>query len=422
MILEAVKQKLLRLFGMKGVVRIVVFFVLPVFLLILWTTGVLLPKIKPGRTPVPGPLVTGVQLLRVQNQTGALHISATGTVRPLVSALIASKIMARVTAVNFHEGSQVAAGADLCLLDDRDLSAQTAQAAAGVQSALADEQARAQGIKQAEAGLEKAQADFQLAETNFNRYKFLYAQGAASQADYDQAQNQYQQAKSALDDARATLDSAVAQVKVAGAQVVQSQANLQYAQAVNSYSRISAPFSGVIVKKMVDVGNMVTPGQPIAEEEQGPYRLEVPVPESYYHRIRKGDRVTVDIPALNRKVEATVDEIVPAVDAGSMTYLVKILLPADLNVKSGMYGNADFTLGSKQEVTIPSSAVVKWGDFTGVYVIRDGRARLTFVTLGEEHDNQVQVISGLNPGDVIVADGTDRVHDGDRVKGGLINE
>ncbi|OAT79809.1 efflux RND transporter periplasmic adaptor subunit [Desulfotomaculum copahuensis] len=419
---ERLKQKFLRLSGMKGVFRIVALFVLPVLLLILWTTGALLPKVKTGHTPLQGQEVTGVQTYKVQNGSGTLHISATGTVRPMVRALIASKIMARVTSVNFHEGSQVTAGADLCLLDDRDLSAQTAQAAAGVQSALAGEQAQAQGIKQAEAGLEKARADYQLSETNFNRYKFLQSQGAVSQADFDRVQNQYQQAKSALDNARATLDSAVAQVKVAGAQVTQSQANLQYAQAVNSYSRISAPLNGIIVKKMVDVGSMVTPGQPVAEEEQGPYRLEVPVPESYYHQIRVGDQVTVDIPALNRQFVAKVDEIVPAVESSSMTYLVKILLPQDLNVKSGMYGDADFALGSKREMTIPAAAVVKWGDFTGVYILRNDVARLSFVTLGEEQGDKVQVLSGLNPGDVIVAGGTARVHDGDRVKGGLINE
>ena len=114
-----------------------------------------------------------------------------------------------------------------------------------------------------------------------------------------------------------------------------------------------------------------------------------------------------------------VDEIVPAIDSNSMTYLVKILLPASLNVKSGMYGDAAFALGINKETTIPSTAVVRWGDVTGVYVIRNNVAKLSFVTLGEEKGSKVQVLSGLNTGDVIVASDTAHVQDGDRVKGGV---
>lgn len=419
---EGFKQKLSRLTGAGGMYRIVLFFVVPVLLLILWTTGALVPKIKPGQTPVPGREITGVPLYRVQYQSGTRDISATGTVRPMTRAIISSKIMGRVLAVNFHEGSQVSAGANLCSLENQDLAAQTAQAAAGLQSAVAGEQAQAEGVKQAEAELEKAQAAFQLAEANYNRFNFLHSQGAASKADYDNARSEYQQARAALDAALANRDTAVARLKAAGAQVGQSRANLQYAQTMSGYSQIDAPFSGVIVKKMVDVGSMVMPGQPIAEEEQGPYRLEVPVPQSYYHQIGKGDRVTVNIPALNQRVTATVDEIVPAVESSSMTYLVKILLPPSLDVKSGMYGDASFILGDQKEIFIPSEAVIRWGDFTGVYMIRDGVVRLSFVTLGEELGDRVQVLSGLNPGDVIVARGTARVQEGDRVKGDLTNE
>jgi len=419
--LAGIKGKVTEIFK-KGWLRMVALFLLPVLLLILWTTGVFTPKIKSGNTISKGNIVTGVGLYKISNNDGTAQIAVTGTVAPVKTAIISSKIMASVEALSFHEGSTVTAGENICGLDGRDLAAQAEQATAGVDAAEAGQLVQSKAIQQSEAGVEKANTVLHDAEVQYNRYKVLKSQAVVSQSDYDSVESQYHQAQAGQLAAQASLESALAQLKVTGAQTAQSRATLHYAQTMQGYSLIKAPFDGVIVKKMVNIGDMVTPGQPIYQLEQPPYRLEVPVPENLYNQIKIGDKVSVQIPAIKQTAQATVEEIVPAVEPKSLTYIVKVLLPNDFPVKSGMYGEAGFSLGSQQQIFIPDTALTQWGDFTGAYIVRDNIARLVFVSTGAQTGGKVAVLSGLEAGDIVISAGVSNVRDGDRVEGSIVHE
>jgi RND family efflux transporter MFP subunit len=326
----------------------------------------------------------------VQDSQDSVPVTYTGTVIPAQRASISSKVMAQVDEVNFQAGSRVHQGELLIGLKANDLQAQAAQAEAQVSSARA--------------GLNQARVAYQEARTDFDRYRSLYLSGAISQYDYQHARDKTAEEKAAVSQAEADLAT--------------DRADYAYADAMVGYTGIYAPFSGIIVKKEVNVGDMAVQGEELCVEESGPYRLEVPVPESYESRITAGSSVLVDIPAGDAQFSGVVTRVVPAVSPGSMTYQVKILLPDSLPVKSGMYGSATFTAGTARDIFIPDTAVIKWGDFDGVFVDDHGVATLNYVTMGQTVGDRVQVLSGLSANQKVVTDPYN-LEDGEKIVGGI---
>ena len=120
-------------------------------------------------------------------------------------------------------------------------------------------------------------------------------------------------------------------------------------EVTRSYAEITAPFAGVVTAKSVDPGTLAVPGAPLLTiEREGAYRLEASVDESHLAAIRVGQPVSVTLDGIDRTLEARVSEIVPAVDAASRSYTVKIDLPAlQPALRSGVFGRARFQLGSR---------------------------------------------------------------------------
>jgi len=111
-----------------------------------------------------------------------------------------------------------------------------------------------------------------------------------------------------------------------------------------------------------------------------------------------------------------VSEIVPAVDAASRAYTVKIDLPAQLSVRSGMFGRAWFPMGSRKVLTVPATAVVQRGQLQSVFVIDDGVARNRLITTGRRDANGLEVLSGLSEGEKVVSPIPAALADGVRVE------
>lgn len=381
--------------GGNGVIwlRIFLMLILPLAIMITLADGLFLPKVKdaflkPKTTP---PVM--VSLVTVHSGSRNVNVTYTGTVQPESKALIASKILAQVQSVNFTVGQTVNSGDLLVALDGKDLAAEASQAQAQVAAAQAQ-------VSQAQVTENEDHADY-------DRDKVLYASGAITEYDYQHASD------------KVDLDAAA--LAAAQSQLASAQANLAYADTEEGYTDIYAPFTGVITEKDVNVGNMATAGQQLCVEEAGPYRLEVPLPETYNNVAPIGGHVAVTIPAISANVTGVVNEVVPTVSPTSMTYLVKISLPANLPVKSGMYGNADFSTGSTNDIFIPASAVVEWGDVKGVFVDANGQAEFTYVTTGNEVNGQEQILSGLSAGEQVVVSDVGSLQNGQRVEGTLAN-
>ena len=162
---------------------------------------------------------------------------------------------------------------------------------------------------------------------------------------------------------------AAAKRRQIAARVSQARAGINAAEIQRGYARITAPFDGVVTEKHVDQGNLTTPGAPLVTiEREGAYRLEASIEESRVRDIRAGQSVEVSLEALDRTLEARVSEIVPAVEAASRSYIVKIDLPALPGIRSGMFGRATFAVGKRSVLAVPAAAVREQGQLRSVLV------------------------------------------------------
>lgn len=302
---------------------------------------------------------------------------AMGTVRAAQTAQVASQIMGNILRVNAREGESVRRGQVLAVVDD-------AQMRAGVAGATA-------GVNASQQTIAAAEADNALAESTLKRYQSLYDKKSVSPQEFDEV-------KSRSASARARLDAALAGRS-------QAEAGLAQARNSQSFTLIRAPFAGVITAKLAEAGGMAAPGIPVfVVEDTSHFRLEVTVDESALGAVRLGQSVAVVLDAFgNEAVTGKVMQIVPAADAASRTFLVKIELPKDSRLRSGLFGRARFPLGNHEALTVPQTALVQRGTMQGVYVIGENQiASLRYVTLGRLEGSGVEVLSGLENGERFV--------------------
>jgi RND family efflux transporter MFP subunit len=298
--------------------------------------------------------------------------------------------MGRIQQVMVREGDNVRAGQTLVVLDDAALQSQLEQAQAGVKAA-----------QNAQAA---AQTNAALAASTLDRYKQLESQKSISPQEMDEVSRRAEGAAASVDAMRAQTDAARAQESGA--------------RTMMSYTRLVAPFAGVVTARMADPGTMAAPGVPLLQVDQaGALQLDATVDESAIGAIHKGMRVQVDLDGgVSTTVAGTVAEIVPAADPSSHSFLVKIDLPSSSQTRAGMYGAAEFANGARQAILIPRSAVVSRGSLNCVYVLDgQGIAHLRSITLGAAQDNLIEVLSGVSAGEKLVDAPSDRELAGKRI-------
>ncbi|MFB3917026.1 MAG: efflux RND transporter periplasmic adaptor subunit [Terriglobales bacterium] len=345
---------------------------------------------KKEAAPVPE-VVRNLAVLDVQRATVPDVIEAPGTVHASQSAQIAAQIMGNVIAINVREGDHVKRGQMLAVLDDAQPRAAVDHASAAVNAANHEAAA--------------AEADYTLASATLKRYQDLFEKKSVSPQEFDEVKARYQAASARQEMARAGQS--------------QAKAALLQANTTLGYTRIRAPFDGVVSEKKVDPGALAAPGMPLLTVEgAGRFRLEATVDETSLRFITRNSSVPVRIDALGEgELAGKVVQIVPAADPASRTFVVKVELPANAALRSGMFGRAYFSRGKRESILVPRTVVVDRGQLQGVYTLgRDKVASLRYVTLGKPQGEQVEVLSGLEPGDRVVAAPDQRDLSGKRVE------
>jgi RND family efflux transporter MFP subunit len=310
--------------------------------------------------PAAASVRTEVLLARTESATA----EAVGTLRATREATISSKVMGTIIEIRKNAGDAVREGEILLVIDSRDLSGQVMQA----QGSLA--QARAAGA---------------LAETNFHRFEQLFARGAASQLELDQARYQYDTAKGA---------------------VQQAEGAVATAGSYKAYAEIPAPFSGRVVDRFCEEGDMASPGRPLMKiEDPRKLRLYASLDGTRAAAAQVGAPVEVQVPAIdNRVFRGTVAEVVPTADPVTRSILVKIDLEESPELRAGLFGRARLPLGQRTALRVPRAAVVQRGGVPGVFVAEAGKAVLRMVSLEEDRPESPQVLSGLRSGDQVILD------------------
>ena len=350
-----------------------------------------------------GAVVSGVQLETVKLQPTPVLYEAVGTIRSANTSVLAAQLSGTVREIRVRAGDRVKRGELLAVLDDRSPRAQLEAAQAGVDAA-------AQGLTEVEQGLQAATADRQFAEATFKRYQGLFEKNSVSRQEFDGAEARY---KAALANERALA----AKKKEVQARSQQARSQQEGAQTVYSYARIVSPLDGVVTQKSVDAGTVVMPGTPILTvETTSQYRLEASLSEQYLKKVTVGE--SVDISTDGQKLAGRVAEIVPAADAASRTFLVKIDLPRDCACQSGQYGKANFPVGEEPRLAVPRKAVIERGELQGIFVVNaQGAVEYRLVKTGKDLGERIEILSGLAEGERVVTSPDDRLRDGVRVEG-----
>ena len=365
---------------------------------LLAASGVMIAGCHGGESAAtPGTVQTmQARVVESQDQQVPVSLRSTGTVHARETAVVSAQVMGRIQQVLVHEGDSVRAGQTLVVLDDAALRSKVEQAQAGVKAA--------QNVQAA------AQTNAALAASTLNRYKQLESEKSVSPQEMDEVSRRAEGAAASVDAMRAQTDAARAQE--------------DGARTMMSYTRLVAPFAGVVTARLADPGTMAAPGVPLLQVDRaGVLQLDANVDESAIGAIHKGMRVQVAVDGgasttgVRTNLAGAVAEIVPVADPSSHSFLVKIDLPSSSQIRAGMYGTAEFANGARQAILIPSSAVVARGSLNCVYVLDDqGIAQLRYITLGAAQGNLVEVLSGVTSGEKLVDSPSDRNLAGKRIE------
>ncbi len=322
----------------------------PALFSVLFTVVACGNAIEPGTTAKTSPDVIKAPVAEAKVTQQPLVYEAVGTVIARTASTISSKLMGVVQAVHVREGDRVKRGDLLVTIDQRQVAAQLAQ----------------------------AQAAVEIAAKEYKRYQQLLESQSGSQQEFDRAEAQYRQAQAAV--AAAKVSSKDAQVR--------------------------APYDGRVVARMIDSGDLASPGTPfLTLEQEGLYWTDLVLPERHIQSVQVGARVKVVVPAMNNQAfEGEVDRIVPSADARSRSFMVKVSMPEGPDYKSGMFARVAIPVGGAGVLLVPRSAVVAQGQLNGVYVVNDkGIARLRLIRVSKTMDSQVEVVSGLTDGQQYVS-------------------
>lgn len=359
-----------------------------------------------GRETKPT-VVSGVRTEEVVESKIQDRYTASGTVRSKTSSDLSAKVMGVVTAVRVREGERVRAGQVLVEIENQDARALLGKAQAGLREAQAAAQEVEQNAQAAQAARRAAEAGRELAQATLRRYQGLHERKSVSDQEFDEVKARARVAEAELERANRMAQVIEARRTMVTAKIDQARADVTVAEVAAGYARVAAPFAGVVTARHVEVGTLASPGAPLLTvEETGTYRLEVAIDELRIGQISRETPVRVQLDALGLgEMAGQVAEIVPATDPATRTYTVKITLPVEARIRSGMFGRAHFQMGERPSILIPTSAVLQKGQLTGVFVVGEGgRTQLRLVTLGEEREGRREVLSGLTPGERLVTE------------------
>jgi len=304
-----------------------------------------------------------------------------GEVRGRYESQLAFQVSGKIIKRNVQLGSTVNSGDVLMQIDAKDV---------------------AQTLNNYAAQVDSAESRLQLAESDLKRYRELLTSGAISQSQYDQYVNAY---------------------KVAAAGVRQAQA--QYTQGSNQldYTLLKADKPGVVSNISAEMGQVVSAGQTIVTVVQdGEREVEISIPENRIEELRNTTQLKVAFWALsNLTVDGRVREIAPMADQTTRTFKVRVsLVNLPPEIKLGMTA-AVTVVGSnvQQTVNIPLAAIYQEaGNTPAVWVVKDDVLTLRPITVGSFGNGTIQVLSGLQQGDLIVTAGVHKLKEGQKVKVG----
>ncbi|WP_114326612.1 efflux RND transporter periplasmic adaptor subunit [Candidatus Colwellia aromaticivorans] len=331
-------------------------------LMVAWLAGSFNEKVSPG-------LNNKISAAKIEQQKIYTLVASKNTIFEPVAAsleakqatIISARILARIEKINSRAGDLVKKGDLLIQLEQNDLQSQVLQAKQTVNAM----QARVKEAKQ-----------------NFDRAVELFKTKLVSEFELDKNRASYQ-----------TIH----------AELTAAQQAFSQAQTTLSYATLIAPIDGRIVDRFAEPGDTAQPGVKLLSLYNPlSLRVEAQVREQLALTLSNGQEIEIELPSVNKTIMGEIEEIVPAANTGSRSFLIKARITYHENLLPGMYARMLIPAGEQIQLTIPAINVAHVGQLDFVWLNVDGKIQRRFVRLGKEKNGRVTVISGLMAGDEII--------------------
>ena len=355
-----------------------------------------------------------VGVTKVVKKTLSRQITLSSELVPFQEIDVYAKESGYVQKLNVDYGTHVQAGQAMATLEIPELQAQLQQDQAEIRNAIDQ-------VSRADHELKRYDAQYNALHLEYTRLNGVFETqpGIVAQQEVDDAQGKDLAAASQVDAGKAAREAAQSQLAAARAKLVHDQA-------LFDYSRITAPFAGVVTERYANLGTLVQAGtssstqaMPIVRLSQDDlFRLVIPIPESYVRYIRIGDPVNVHVPSLNRTFPGKIARFSVDVRADTRTMHTEVDVPNPQRVlMPGLYAEAGVGLDEKENVlTVPLQALSHESNKSTVFVVnRDGELEDRAVQLGLQTTSDAEIISGLNEGEQVVVSDRSGLKPGQKV-------
>jgi RND family efflux transporter MFP subunit len=342
-------------------------------------------------------------------------ITLTGEFRPFQQVDVHAKVAGYIRHIYVDVGDKVSTGQELAILEVPELNAQ-------VMGAQADIRRSQDAIRRAQSEIERAESTHRAYHAAYTRLKQASEErpGLVAEQELDDAMAKDKETDAQISSTRAALAESQNQLGMA-------QATLDRLSALQAYSHITAPFAGVITKRYVDTGALISAGtssetqsQPVVQlAEWSLLRLVIPVPESAVSHLRLGSVVQVHVASLNRDFQGRVARFADALNDETRTMHTEIDVENPQNtLTEGMYAEVKLVLHGKEDaLTVPVQAVVQEGDKHYVLVLDEqDRVQKRSVELGEQTSTAVEILRGLKEKERVISAGQSNYQLGEVVK------
>lgn len=347
-----------------------------------------------------GPAIT-VGVTKVVKKSLGREITLSSELVPFQEIDVYAKESGYVKKLTVDYGTRVKAGQVMAVLEIPELEAQLQEDQAEIKNANNQ-------VTRAQHELQRYQAQYNALHLQYTRLNGVFQNqpGIVAQQEVDDAQGKDLAASSQVDAGQAALEATQSQLSV-------TRAKLSHDQSLYDYSKITAPFAGIVTERYANLGTLVQAGTgsstqalPLVKlSEDDLFRLVIPVPESYVRYIRIGDPVNVHVPSLNRTFPGKVARFSVDVRSDTRTMHTEVDVPNPQRVLlPGLYADAELELDQAANVpTVPVEAVSHAGDATHVFVVNgEGVLEERKVQVGMETSSDAQIVSGLSEGELVV--------------------
>jgi RND family efflux transporter MFP subunit len=367
-----------------------------------------------GDHPVAGDWVIAA-VARVQRGPMDSTLTIAGEFKPFEDVDVHAKVAGYIQKIYVDVGDHVKQGQTLAILEVPELAAQLSGADAALRRAKEE-------IRREQGDVQRAESAHAAAHSMYLRLKQASEQqkGLVAQQEVDDAQAKDLETEAQVSSAEAALSAAEQQVEM-------SAANQKQYNAMSNYTRIVAPFTGVVTMRYADTGSLVAAGTSSSTQaipvvrvaEVSKLRLVLPIPESLAAQIHLGDPVKVRVQALNKDITGKVSRFAASLDMQTRTMQTEIDFGnRDNQLIPGMYAETQLTLAERPgALSVPLEAVTQNGNnATVLFLTPQNTVEEHKVTLGIQGRSRVEVVSGLSEGDRVVIGNRSQFRDGEKVQ------